>query len=259
MNYLGVLGIVNGDLPLSRHDEPVPSGGVLGVRDPGRGPLEPAREAASPADEVDHGERSRAADGERDAARRVHGEPLDGLAAREGAERGEEHEAVGVVEVERAVVAGGEEVPRHGAARVEGERGDGGQGVEERAEVGGGGQVVEADGVVRAAGRRQPRARRRGHAADRARVGRVGEERREGEHLRRGVGGGGEGFEGKAPDEALVGAGDEGHSRRRGGEKAKAFCAPPPPKVWWRQRGRGGGFCLALGLDESVPFGSIAV
>jgi hypothetical protein len=255
MNYLGVLGIVNGDLPLSRHDEPVPSGGVLGVRDPGRGPLEPAREAASPADEVDHGERSRAADGERDAARRVHGEPLDGLAAREGAERGEEHEAVGVVEVERAVVAGGEEVPRHGAARVEGERGDGGRGVEERAEVGGGGQVVEAEGVVRAAGGRKPRARRRGHAADRPRVARVGEERREGERLRRGVGGGGEGFEGEAPDEALVGAGDEGHSRRRGGEKAKAFlrAAAAEGLVEAEGRGRGGGFCLALGLDEAVP------
>ena len=229
MNNPGILGIVHGDLLLSSHDEPVPTVLVLGIGDRGRGALEAACEAASAADEVEHGKRPRAADGERDAARRVHREALDGLVAREGAERGEQREAVGVVEEERAVVAGGQEVPRHGATGVEGERGDGGRGVQQRAEVRGGGEVVEADGVVRAAGRRQPRPWRRGHAAHRARVGRVREERREGQGLggRGACGGGGgrgggQGFEGEAPDEALVGAGDESHGSSKQSPRAAA-------------------------------------
>jgi hypothetical protein len=214
MNNPGIHGVVHADLVLGSHHESVPAVPVLGVGDRGRRVLEAACEAASAADEVEHGKRPRAADGERDPARRVHGERLGGFVAREGAERGEQREAVGVVDVERAVVAGGQEVPRHGAPGVEGERGDGGRGVQERAEVRGGREVVEADGIVRAAGGHQPRPRRRGHAAHRARVGRVREERREGEGLGgRGAGGGGgrQGFEREAPDEALVGAGDESH------------------------------------------------
>lgn len=69
----------------------------------------------------------------------MHGDVVGGLpAAREDAERAEEREAIGVVEVEQAVVGGGEEVARDGADGVEGERGDGGGRVEERAEVGSG-------------------------------------------------------------------------------------------------------------------------
>uniref|UniRef100_A0A0A9DBU4 Uncharacterized protein n=1 Tax=Arundo donax TaxID=35708 RepID=A0A0A9DBU4_ARUDO len=173
MDDPGVLRVVHGHLLLGGHDEPIPTAAVLRVGDSGCGALEAAREAAPSTDEVDHGERPGAADGERDAARRVHSEALGGLDARERAERGEEREPVGVVEVERAVVAGGEEVAWHGSAGVEGERGDGGGGVEERAEVGGGGEVVEADGVVGATRGSEPGPRGRGDAADWARVGRV--------------------------------------------------------------------------------------
>lgn len=177
-----ILGIVHGHLLLGGHHEPVAAGAILGVGDRRGRALEAAGEAAAAADEVEHGESPRAADGERDPARGVHGEGVGGLAvAREDAERGEEREPLaGVVEVEEAVVGGGEEVARDGAEGVDGEGGDRRSGVEERAEVGGGGEVVEADGVVGAARRREPRARRRGGAADGPRVGRVGEERSEG-------------------------------------------------------------------------------
>ena len=135
MDDPGVLGVMHGDLLLGSHHEPVTAGGVLGVRDGRGGALEAAGEAAAAAEEVDHGEAPGAADGERDPARGVHGEGVGGLATpREDAERGEEREAVGVVDVEQAVVGGGEEVAGHGADGVEGERGDGGGGVEERAE-----------------------------------------------------------------------------------------------------------------------------
>ena len=75
MNNPGIHRIVHADLLLSSHDEPVPAVPVLSVGDRGRGALEAAGEAAAATDEVEHGERPRAADDERDAARRVHGEP----------------------------------------------------------------------------------------------------------------------------------------------------------------------------------------
>ena len=77
----------------------------------------------------------------------MHGGPLGGLSARERAERGEEREAVGVVEVERGGRDGG---------------------VQERAEVDDSGEVVEADGVVDATGGRR-RGRRPGPQATRSR------------------------------------------------------------------------------------------
>ena len=48
-------------------------------------------------------------------AGQMHSEPLCGLMAREGVQHGELHEAVGDVEVEGAVITGGQVVPRHRA------------------------------------------------------------------------------------------------------------------------------------------------
>lgn len=72
-------------------------------------------------------------------------------------------ESVSVTEVEQPIVRGDEEVAGTRPRGVECERGDDGGGVEERAEVGGSGEVVEADGVVGVA--------RGGDATDGAQVG----------------------------------------------------------------------------------------
>lgn len=68
----------------------------------------------------------------------------------------EVYERVGVVDANGAVVGGGDEVAGEGEGRrsEEGEGGDGGGVVVEGADFGGGGEVVDFDGVVGAAGGR---------------------------------------------------------------------------------------------------------
>jgi hypothetical protein len=67
--------------------------------------------------------------------------------------------------------------------------------------------------------------------------------------VRRG-GRGGEGLEGEAPDEALVGAGDESHRKGRGGgerESLRAAAAAAAAGRVEEERGEGfGGFCSFL-------------
>lgn len=177
MDQPRVLRIVHGDPLVGRHHEPLPF--FSDVPNDGRLPIEAAREAHPPPEEVDHGEPRVAADGERGAAGGVDGEVGDApaVAAAVHVDGPEVDEGVGVVDAHGAVVGGGDEVAGDGGGEGEGEEGEGGDGaamVEEGSELGGGGEVVEADGAVVAAGGRGGAARR--DALDGAGVGRVGEE-----------------------------------------------------------------------------------
>lgn len=141
MDDPSILGVVHGHLLLGGHHEAVPTGAILGVGDRRGRVLEAAGEAAAAAEEVEHGEAPRAADGERDTPRGVHGEGVGGLAVA----RKTRSEARSGNPRRRRRGGGGRRRRRRGgcadgAEGVDGEGGDRRGGVEERAEVGGGGR-----------------------------------------------------------------------------------------------------------------------
>lgn len=147
---------------------PIPHDGGLAV--------EPAREAPPAPDKIDQREAGVAADRERGAAGGVDGKIGDALAVCGDGLKVDE--GVGVVDANGAIVGGGEEVAGEaaggGGRGVESEGGDGAAVVEEGADLGSGGEVVELDGVVGAAGRGDGAGGRDG--LDGADVGGVGEE-----------------------------------------------------------------------------------
>lgn len=81
----------------------------------------------------------------------MHREVVDGLLV--GPEGLEEHKGIGVIDTDRSIGRGGDEVSRKGETGrgEEGERGYGGRVVVEGADGRGGGEVVELDGVIVAA------------------------------------------------------------------------------------------------------------
>lgn len=167
-----VLGLVDGDLLLGGHEELVAA--AAEPHKAGRLP-HPAIEAPPAADQIEHPEAFVGADGQRQSPRGVDGEVVDPLPV--DLHRSEEHERIGIVDADEAVFVAGDEVAREREVLrgEERERRDGGAMVEKRAEGGGGGEVVEVDGVVGAAGGRGVPAG--SDAGNGGGVGGVGEER----------------------------------------------------------------------------------
>lgn len=136
---------------------------------------QPAIKAPPPSHQIQHRQALIVPHRQREFPRRVQSEIVDSLLVRR--ESLEVNEGIGIVDTNRAVGGGGDEVAGEVeiGRGVEGEGGDGGGVVMERTEGGGGGEVVEVDSVVGAAGCNDGAGD--GDGFDEREVGGIGEER----------------------------------------------------------------------------------